>query len=131
MLATTAASSRAGGSNNSSLTRTYTTKRPQLTQEQRQELTEAFSLFDADKKGVIDLHELKVLMQALGFQVKKQQVVAMVKEVDPQNEGMVSFEQFLDMMTEQYARRDPEEEIKKVCVCVCVAGVGFEEVLEA
>ena len=120
MLATTASSS---SRTNNSLTRTYTTKRPQLTQEQRQELTEAFSLFDANNKGVIDLHELKVLMQALGFQVKKQQVLAMVKEVDPQNEGMVSFEQFLDMMTEQYARRDPEEEIKKVCVlCVCVCG---------
>ena len=31
-----------------------------LSEDQKQELKEAFDLFDADKTGVIDLHELKV-----------------------------------------------------------------------
>ena len=35
-------------------------------------------------QGSIDLHELKVLMRALGFQVKKQDVVKYVHEIDPQ-----------------------------------------------
>ena len=35
-------------------------KRRELTSEQKEELREAFDLFDSDKDGVIDYHELKV-----------------------------------------------------------------------
>ena len=35
----------------------------ELSEDQKQELREAFELFDADKTGSIDLHELKVLMR--------------------------------------------------------------------
>jgi len=84
-----------------------------LSEDQKQELREAFDLFDADKTGTIDLHELKVLMRALGFDVKKTDVIKMVHEVDPSNVGAVDYEQFLEIMSERYAERDPEEEIKK------------------
>ena len=52
--------------------------RPDLSEDQKQELREAFELFDADKTGFIDLHELKVLMRALGFDIKKPEVVKIV-----------------------------------------------------
>ena len=68
-----------------------------MTEDQRQELREAFELFDADKKGAIDLHELKVLMRALGFPVKKNDVLKHVHNVDPHNEGTVKFEKFMDL----------------------------------
>ncbi|CAM9599827.1 unnamed protein product, partial [Heterosigma akashiwo] len=48
-----------------------------------------FTLFDANKTGSIDLHELKVLIRALGFPVKKQEVLKMVHDVDPHNDGFV------------------------------------------
>ena len=35
-------------------------KRREVTDEQRQEMREAFSLFDEDKDGLLDYHELKV-----------------------------------------------------------------------
>lgn len=56
----------------------FNQQRPELTEDQRQELREAFELFDANKTGSIDLHELKVLMRALGFDVKKPEVIKMV-----------------------------------------------------
>ena len=37
-------------------------KRQELTEEQKQEIKEAFDLFDTDKSGSIDYHELKVNM---------------------------------------------------------------------
>lgn len=52
--------------------------KPELSEDQKQELREAFELFDANKTGTIDLHELKVLMRALGFDVKKPEVIKMV-----------------------------------------------------
>jgi Ca2+-binding EF-hand superfamily protein len=52
--------------------------RPELTEDQKQELREAFELFDNDKTGSIDMHELKVLMRALGFDVKKPDIIKLV-----------------------------------------------------
>jgi hypothetical protein len=56
----------------------FQSTKPELSQDQKQELREAFELFDADKTGSIDLHELKVLMRALGFDVKKPDIIRMV-----------------------------------------------------
>ena len=36
-------------------------KRRELTEEQKQEILEAFNLFDTDKDQAVDYHELKVL----------------------------------------------------------------------
>ncbi|KAJ1461692.1 hypothetical protein M885DRAFT_581706 [Pelagophyceae sp. CCMP2097] len=77
------------------------------------ELRESFNLFDANNSGTIDLHELKVLLRALGFQVKKHDVVKMVYDHEPDNEGFVDFALFSAIMTERYAARDPEDEIMK------------------
>jgi len=55
-------------------------RRPELTDEQKQEIKEAFDLFDTDKTGKIDYHELKVAMRALGFDVKKQEVQGLMNE---------------------------------------------------
>lgn len=37
-------------------------RRRELTEEQKQEIKEAFELFDTDKDNAIDYHELKVRM---------------------------------------------------------------------
>ena len=36
--------------------------RPELTDEQKQEIKEAFELFDTDKDNALDYHELKVII---------------------------------------------------------------------
>jgi Ca2+-binding EF-hand superfamily protein len=62
--------------------------RPELTEDQKQELREAFELFDNDKTGSIDMHELKVLMRALGFDVKKPDIIKMVHGTSPTSIGV-------------------------------------------
>ena len=42
------------------LTNTKRVSKVDLSEDQKQELREAFELFDSDKTGSIDLHELKV-----------------------------------------------------------------------
>ncbi|EJT52464.1 hypothetical protein A1Q1_03980 [Trichosporon asahii var. asahii CBS 2479] len=59
--------------------------RPSLTEEQRNEVNEAFDLFDSDKDGFIDYHELKVALRALGFDLKKQEVLRILREHDRGN----------------------------------------------
>ena len=45
-----------------------------LTQEQKEEIDNAFILFDKDKSGSIDVGELKDAMKALGIYLKKEEV---------------------------------------------------------
>lgn len=86
---------------------------PDLTEEQRAEVREAFQLFDADKDGRIDYHELKVAMRALGFDLKKPEVLAILSANDPANEGNIGLEAFTRVMAEKIAARDPMEEVHR------------------
>ncbi|KAI9199234.1 uncharacterized protein BJ171DRAFT_519260 [Polychytrium aggregatum] len=87
--------------------------RPELTDEQKLEIKEAFELFDTDKDNALDYHELKVAMRALGFDVKKADVLKIIREHDKSGQGLVEFEDFNKVMTERILDRDPIEEIRK------------------
>jgi len=89
------------------------TKRPELTEEQRTEIKEAFDLFDTDRSGSIDYHELKVAMRALGFDTKKQDLVKLIEQYDREETGQITFNDFMEIMTQKILDRNPEEEIFK------------------
>ncbi|XP_071787804.1 centrin-3 isoform X2 [Asterias amurensis] len=88
-------------------------KRRELTEEQKQEIKEAFDLFDTDKDRAIDYHELKVAMRALGFDVKKADVLKVLRDYDKDNSGKIFFDDFNEVMTDWMLDRDPHEEIIK------------------
>ncbi|KAG6898775.1 Centrin-3, partial [Termitomyces sp. T159_Od127] len=74
--------------------RRTTYPRPELSEEQKQEIKEAFELFDTDKDGCVDYHELKVAMRALGFDLKKAEVLKLLRDHDKTNRGLMDFEDF-------------------------------------
>ncbi|KAJ3220569.1 Calcium-binding component of the spindle pole body (SPB) half-bridge [Clydaea vesicula] len=76
-------------------------------------LKKAFALFDTDKDNKLDYHELKVAMRALGFDVKKQEVLKILRDFDNEDQGLIDFDDFNKVMTEKILDRDPIEEIKK------------------
>ncbi|NXW32069.1 CETN1 protein, partial [Phaetusa simplex] len=75
--------------------------KPELTEEQKQEIREAFDLFDTDGSGSIDIKELKVAMRALGFEPKKEEIKKMIADIDKEGSGTIDFEDFLAMMTQK------------------------------
>uniref|UniRef100_A0A8C5SUE6 Calglandulin n=1 Tax=Laticauda laticaudata TaxID=8630 RepID=A0A8C5SUE6_LATLA len=77
-----------------SVEKTKRKKRRELTEEQKQEIKDAFELFDTDKDNAIDYHELKVAMRALGFDVKKADVLKILKDYDREGSGKISFDDF-------------------------------------
>ncbi|CAJ0967913.1 unnamed protein product [Ranitomeya imitator] len=72
-------------------------KKRELSEEQKQEIKDAFDLFDTDKDKAIDYHELKVAMRALGFDVKKADVLRILKDYDSEATGRISFEDFKEV----------------------------------
>ena len=75
--------------------RRFGRKRRELSEEQKQEIQEAFNLFDTDKDQAIDYHELKVAMRALGFEVKKADVLKVLRDYDRDGSGKIIYEDFL------------------------------------
>ncbi|XP_026664744.2 caltractin-like isoform X1 [Phoenix dactylifera] len=84
-----------------------------LSQQKRQEIKEAFELFDTDGSGTIDAKELNVAMRALGFEMTEEQVNQMIAEVDKDGSGAIDFDEFVYMMTAKMGERDFREELMK------------------
>ncbi|VVB05173.1 unnamed protein product, partial [Arabis nemorensis] len=84
-----------------------------LTQQKRQEIKEAFELFDTDGSGTIDAKELNVAMRALGFEMTEEQINKMIADVDKDGSGAIDFDEFVHMMTAKIGERDTKEELTK------------------
>ncbi|KAF1836147.1 EF-hand [Decorospora gaudefroyi] len=96
-----------------------------LTEEQREEIGEAFNLFDLDKDGYIDYHELKVAMKALGFDLPKQEILQILQghgtpspstsqyatAAPAPGRQLLGFQAFQTLMAQRILSRDPQEEI--------------------
>lgn len=63
-----------------------TYERPGLSEEEIEEIREAFNLFDTDGSGTIDPKELKAAMQSLGFEAKNQTIYQMISDIDKVSE---------------------------------------------
>merc|ERR1712025_1313478 len=89
-------------------------KKGGLSEEQLDEIREAFNLFDGDQSGAIDVRELKAAMRALGFEVKNEELKKMVSDIDNDGNGTIEFGEFLQMMTGKMGEKDTREDIEKV-----------------
>lgn len=85
----------------------------ELLDEQKQEIREAFSLFDMNNDGFLDYHELKVALRALGFEMSKREVIGVIEEYDTDNRRLISYDDFYRYVGEKILQRDPIEEIKR------------------
>ena len=80
-------------------------ERPGLTEDEIEELREAFNLFDTEATGKIDPRELKSAMQSLGFESKNPTIFNMIADL----EGLgreVDFEEFLDGITSKLGDKE-------------------------
>ncbi|XP_016058726.1 PREDICTED: centrin-4 [Miniopterus natalensis] len=85
----------------------------ELNETQKQEIKEAFDLFDIDGSGTIDVKELKIAMRALGFEPKKEEVKKLIAEIDKEGTGTISFEDFFAIMSLKMSEKDEKEELLK------------------
>ena len=85
-----------------------------LTEDEVEELRQAFDLFDTDGSGTIDPKELRAAMQSLGFEAKNQTIYQMIKDIDKDDSGEIDFDEFLQLMTSRLAGSDTREDINKI-----------------
>merc|ERR1712072_49474 len=99
-------------------------KPKEMTAEQKKEIKEAFDLFDTDGSGAIDAKELKIAMQALGFDPSNDEIAKMMSDIDADGNATVEIEEFLEMMEGKMSNKDPVEEMKKAFALYDVDGKG-------
>ncbi|KAK6538013.1 Calcium-binding component of the spindle pole body (SPB) half-bridge [Orbilia ellipsospora] len=91
----------------------------ELSEEQREEINEAFGLFDMDKDQRIDFHELKVALRALGFEdIPKSELLSILHRYPAPTSGnssrlLIAREDFITVATQKMLSRDPLEEIRR------------------
>ena len=93
--------------------RKTTSMKADITEEQKSDIKEAFSLFDTQSSGFIDCKDLKVAMRALGFEPRKEEIKKMIAEVDKESSGKLSLDSFMMLMGNKMSEKDTKEEILK------------------
>jgi len=91
--------------------------RVSLTDSQKQELKEAFDLFDTDGSGAIEAKELKVALRALGFEPRKEEIKKLISSLEGGDEAgssrKLDFNEFISLMTLKMSERDTKQQIQK------------------
>lgn len=115
----------------------------QISDEQRSEIEDAFQLFDLDKDGLVDHHELKVALKALGFTLDKPSLLDILraygkvapsykprpnaKPTDPISPVHLhlSLQDFQECAAQLILERDPMEEIDRAFSLFDTEGKGI------
>lgn len=84
-----------------------------LTEDEIEEIREAFNLFDTDGSGTIDPRELRAAMQSLGFESKNPTIYSMIADLDRLGSS-IDFDQFLDAITEKLGDKETRNGIEKI-----------------
>lgn len=98
--------------------RAYSTEKgkrlpPDLTEDQKKDITEAFRVLDMEGSNTITPNDLKVALRALGYEPNKEMIRRLVAEMD---RGGVSnnlvLSEFLEIMRQKFFAEDIEEELQ-------------------
>ena len=81
----------------------------ELTELQKQEIKDAFDLFDTSGSGTIEPKELKVALRALGFEPSKEDINKLVSEFDKDGSGTIDFHEFLAIMMKKMGETDQKD----------------------
>ena len=85
------------------------TYKAELSDSQKQEIKDAFDLFDTSGSGTIEPKELKVALRALGFEPSKDDIDKLVADFDKDSTGKIDFHEFLAIMMKKMSETDQKD----------------------
>ncbi|PIA16878.1 putative Centrin-3 [Coemansia reversa NRRL 1564] len=89
------------------------------------EIKDAFSLFDANKDSFLDYFECKVALRALGFNLKKDEVLRLMNQYGAKDGSKIDLNGFQKALTPLISAVDPIDEYKKAFRLFDESGTGI------
>ncbi len=92
-------------------------ERPGLSQDEVDEIRQAFDLFDTNGTGKIDPKELKAAMQSLGFDTKNPTIFQLIAELDTpeaSKRGGIDFDSFVEAINNKLGDKETKEGIRRI-----------------
>ncbi|KAK3519090.1 hypothetical protein QTP70_016327, partial [Hemibagrus guttatus] len=107
-------------------TEAQTDARSFLSEEMITEFKAAFDMFDTDGGGDISTKELGTVMRMLGQNPSREELDAIIEEVDEDGSGTIDFEEFLVMMVQQMKEDQAGKSEEELSECFRVFDKVFE-----
>ena len=87
--------------------------KPEFNKEELHSIEKAFKLF-ADRNDMMNLNNMVIAMKELKFDESEPVVYDIVSEIEQENKGPLSYEDFVDKLTEKLQDRDSQKATERV-----------------
>lgn len=96
-----------------------------FTEEQLDELREAFAVYDINGDGVVTTRELGTIVRQLGQNPTEAEILEMIKEADADSTGTIRFDEFAQLMSKKMKDVNTEEDVRDAFRVFDINGTGF------
>ena len=87
--------------------------KPEFSKEELYSIEKAFKLF-ADRNGMINLNNMVIAMKELKFDENERIIYDLMAELESENQGSLTYDEFLDRLTEKLQDRESEKATERV-----------------
>ena len=87
--------------------------KPEFNKEELHSIEKAFNLF-ADRTGVVNLNNMVIAMKELKFDENEPVIYDLMAELESENPGSLSYDDFVDRLTEKLQDRESEKATERV-----------------
>ena len=87
--------------------------KPEFSKEELYSIEKAFKLF-ADRNGMINLNNMVIAMKELKFDENEPVIYDLMSELESENQGSLSYDDFVDRLTEKLQDRESQKATERV-----------------
>ena len=87
--------------------------KPEFNKEELYSIEKAFKLF-ADRNGMINLNNMVIAMKELKFDENEPVIYDLMAELESENQGSLTYDEFVDRLTEKLQDRESEKATERV-----------------
>ena len=99
----------------------------ELEQRQNEEIKEVFNLFDVEKKGIINGHNIKICFKTLGIDMKQKEIEELLKQTyNKDTTHTFKYDEFFQLVKKKLKEKDPDIEYEKQFMLLCDYQPGDE-----